>query len=148
MRSIDDRAGRRRMGLRTSAVRYYERTGLLPKPERHSGQRRYDHAVLARLAVIRFAKHVGFKLTDIKRLLEGVRDLPPPSGGASWPLAKRNRWQRSRRVRDPCASSFWKHFITIVPTFEERGRALDDDKVPDTKSRNRSYRERASALRP
>jgi MerR family regulatory protein len=29
-------------GLRTSAIRYYEDTGILPKPERVSGQRRYQ----------------------------------------------------------------------------------------------------------
>ena len=47
----------RRAGLRPSAVRYYERIGLLPSPPRIGGQRRYESGVLQRLAVIRGAKH-------------------------------------------------------------------------------------------
>ena len=32
----------RRAGVATSSIRYYERIGLLPKPERPRGQRRYE----------------------------------------------------------------------------------------------------------
>jgi MerR family redox-sensitive transcriptional activator SoxR len=67
----------RRMGLRTSAVRYYERLGLIPKPPRVSGRRRYDDRVLERLAMVRFAKHVGFSVAEIKVLLGGVEGRPP-----------------------------------------------------------------------
>ena len=35
-----------RAGLNPSAIRYYERIGLLPDAERVSGQRRYDETVL------------------------------------------------------------------------------------------------------
>jgi DNA-binding transcriptional MerR regulator len=35
------------------ADRYHEEIGLLPEPERVSGQRRYDETVLRRLTVIR-----------------------------------------------------------------------------------------------
>ena len=45
-----------RAGVRPSALRYYERIGLLPTPERENGQRRYDgevlREVLDRLAVV------------------------------------------------------------------------------------------------
>ena len=122
----------RRMGLRASAIRYYERTGLLPKPERHSGQRRYDQPVLARLAVIRFAKHVGFRLTEIKRLLEGVRDLPPPERWRLMAASKAKQLAtlaaRARSMRKLILETLHHH----CPHLEERGRALDDDKVPDT----------------
>jgi len=64
--------------LRPSAIRYYERLGLVAAPERSSGQRRYDRQVLERLAIIRFAKHVGFKVIEIKQLLDGVDRRPPP----------------------------------------------------------------------
>ena len=37
----------RRAGVATSVLRYYERIGLLPPPERVGGQRRYDDDVLA-----------------------------------------------------------------------------------------------------
>jgi len=36
----------RRAGLQTSAIRYYEKIGLLPKTQRIGGQRRYETGVL------------------------------------------------------------------------------------------------------
>src|SRR5690242_17893511 len=42
----------RQAGLQPSAIRYYERVGLLPPPIRAQGQRRYDAHVLQQLAVI------------------------------------------------------------------------------------------------
>ena len=68
----------RRAELRPSAIRYYESLGLLPKPPRHGGRRRYDANVLERLAIIRFAKFVGFKVGEIKLLLDGSPGRPPP----------------------------------------------------------------------
>jgi DNA-binding transcriptional MerR regulator len=68
-------------GLRASAIRYYERLGLLPTPERRNGRRRYTDAVLPRLAVIRFARDSGFTLREIAKLFAGrpysarLRDL-------------------------------------------------------------------------
>ncbi len=38
------------VGLRTSAVRYYEDAGLLPEPERVSGRRRYGPETVDRLS--------------------------------------------------------------------------------------------------
>jgi MerR family redox-sensitive transcriptional activator SoxR len=75
--------------LRPSAIRYYERLGLMAVPERISGQRRYDSQVLERLAIIRFAKHVGFKVVEIKQLLDGVDRRPPPHRWRN--LAKQKR---------------------------------------------------------
>ena len=78
----------RKMGLRSSAIRYYERLGLIPKAPRLSGRRRYDERVLERLAMVRFAKHVGFSIAEIKVLLRGVDGRPRPSAGASSPPTK------------------------------------------------------------
>ena len=50
----------RQIRLRPSAIRYYERIGLLPRAERLSGQRRYDDSVLYRLAIIQRARQLGF----------------------------------------------------------------------------------------
>src|SRR3954469_4468464 len=60
----------KRAGVNTSLIRYYERIGLLPAPERVSGQRRYDHAVLRRLAVIDVAQRAGLALDEVGGLLE------------------------------------------------------------------------------
>jgi MerR family redox-sensitive transcriptional activator SoxR len=61
-------------GLKASAIRYYEDIGLLPRPQRVSGQRRYDSAVLYRLSVIQRAQRVGFTLTEIQRLFQGFEN--------------------------------------------------------------------------
>jgi len=62
----------RRAGVATSSIRYYERIELLPTPERVSGQRRYGSDVLGKLGFIGVAQSAGFKLAEIKALIEGV----------------------------------------------------------------------------
>src|ERR687897_3945299 len=62
----------RRAGVATSSIRYYERIELLPAPERVSGQRRYRADVLGKLGFIGVAQSAGFKLREIKELIEGV----------------------------------------------------------------------------
>lgn len=74
--SIGDVA--RRAGISTSAIRYYERIGILPKPPRASGRRRYDASILDRLAMVRFAKQVGFSINEIMILLGDTTGRPPP----------------------------------------------------------------------
>ncbi len=69
----------RRASLRASAVRYYEKVGLLPKPPRITGQRCYESRVLEYLAVISVAKRVGFRIEEIKHLLHGFRNGVPAS---------------------------------------------------------------------
>ena len=62
------------VGLNTSAVRYYERVGVLPAPERVSGQRRYLPEAIDRLRTIQAAQQAGFSLDEITQLLRGVED--------------------------------------------------------------------------
>lgn len=66
-----------RTGLKTSAIRYYERVGLLPEPERRSGQRRYTGETVRRLGVIDVAKRAGFTLDDARVLLAAGDDGAP-----------------------------------------------------------------------
>ena len=62
----------RRAGVATSQVRYYERIDLLPEPQRVGGQRRYDADVLGKLGFIGVAQSAGFKLAEIKQLIDGL----------------------------------------------------------------------------
>ena len=48
---------------------------MLPEPRRANGRRRYDPAVLDRLAFIHVAQRLGFSLTEIVLLFEGREDL-------------------------------------------------------------------------
>jgi MerR family transcriptional regulator, redox-sensitive transcriptional activator SoxR len=60
----------RRFGLNASAIRYYERVGVLPEPTRESGQRRYGDDAVRRLQVLEVAKRAGFSLDEARLLLE------------------------------------------------------------------------------
>ena len=72
----------RRAGLATSAIRFYERKGLVPKPPRISGQRRYEAEVLGRLEMIRIARDAGFTIAETKLFLTGSSPGTTPS--ARW----------------------------------------------------------------
>lgn len=65
---IGELAHRADVGIDT--VRYYERQGLLPPPQRlASGYRCYDQTSVARLRFVRRAKALGFTLVEIRELL-------------------------------------------------------------------------------
>jgi MerR family redox-sensitive transcriptional activator SoxR len=85
----------KQVGLRTSAIRYYEQIGLIVPPERvkrrltHcqrtaesvgvSGQRRYDASVFYRLSIVQRAQQSGFTLEEIQQLFSGfVEGTPAP----------------------------------------------------------------------
>ena len=57
-------------GVATSAIRYYERRGLLRADGRESGQRRYRSETLRRLVFIGMLQDAGLGLDDIKGILE------------------------------------------------------------------------------
>ena len=59
----------RRAGLSASAVRYYERVGLLPEPRRIGGRREYSLDALTRLVVIRSARALGCSIGEIRGFL-------------------------------------------------------------------------------
>lgn len=57
--------------VNTETLRYYERRGLLPQPERTSGgQRRYPVEAITRVRVVKTAQRLGFSLTEIADLLD------------------------------------------------------------------------------
>ena len=59
-----------RAGVATSAVRYYERRGLLVADARQSGQRRYTPATLRRLVFIGMLQDAGLALDEIAGILD------------------------------------------------------------------------------
>jgi MerR family redox-sensitive transcriptional activator SoxR len=59
----------RRSGLAPSALRYYERLGLIESSGRNGLRRSYLPDIIARLALIGCARSVGFTLAQIGRFL-------------------------------------------------------------------------------
>ena len=57
-----------RAGVRTSHIRFYEKVGVLPEPERVGGQRRYHPDMAHRLSIIDVAQRAGLSLDEIAPL--------------------------------------------------------------------------------
>jgi DNA-binding transcriptional MerR regulator len=69
-----------RAGVNVETLRYYERRGLLPVPDRDpSGHRRYDEDTVRLLRAIKEAQAVGFTLTEIGEYLRASRRSTSPS---------------------------------------------------------------------
>lgn len=66
-----------RAGSSVSAIRFYEREGLLPPAERVSGQRRFTEETVQRLGVIDVAKQAGFSLEEVGVLLTSIDEGAP-----------------------------------------------------------------------
>lgn len=58
--------------INVSAIRFYERNGLLPEAERVSGQRRFAADTVRRLGIIDVAKQAGFSLDEVRVLLDSI----------------------------------------------------------------------------
>lgn len=67
----------RKTGLAASAIRYYEREGLIPAAPKEGGRRVYPSEILDRLALIELAKQAGMTIRESKRLFEGLSDRQP-----------------------------------------------------------------------
>ena len=84
----------RRSGFAPSALRFYERKGLIAATRTSGGQRRYQRAVLRRLAFIRAARNVGLAWTRCAPSWTPCRTAAPRhtatgagsprTGGAGW----------------------------------------------------------------
>lgn len=61
-----------RSGFPHSALRYYEREGLISATRTSGGQRRYRRSVLRRLAFIRAARSIGIGLDEVRSALQGL----------------------------------------------------------------------------
>ena len=77
-----------RSGFAPSALRYYERIGLIAATRTSGGQRRYQRNVLRRLAFVRAARNVGLSLVEVEHALSTL-----PSGRAP----SRSDWTRLSR---------------------------------------------------
>src|SRR5258708_13596264 len=69
----------KKIGLSVDAIRFYERNSLLPRPPRtQGGFRQYGETDVETLAFIRRVQGLGFKLSEIRNLLELRRNRLQP----------------------------------------------------------------------
>ncbi len=121
-------------GVRASTIRYYELAGLLPKPARQYGQRRYGPEAAARLLIIRTAREAGFTIAETRTFLSGFSTTTPPA--ERWrALAQRKLTEldaqaaRLARMRRLLTSSFHCGCLRI----EDCERALISSCAPPPK---------------
>lgn len=89
-----------RSGFAPSALRYYEREGLIRASRTGGGQRRYQRSVLRRLAFIRAARNVGLTLDEVRGELDQLPDSRTPTK-ADWARISRD-WRH--RLDDQIAA--------------------------------------------
>jgi MerR family redox-sensitive transcriptional activator SoxR len=82
-----------RSGVAPSALRYYERLGLIRATRTSGNQRRYERGELRRVAFIRVSAQVGIPLEEIRAALASLPDRRTPTK-ADW--ARLSRAWRSR----------------------------------------------------
>lgn len=67
-----------RTGVAPSALRYYEREGLIHASRSKGGQRRYARETIRRVSFVRVAQQVGLSLDDIRAALDSLPDNRTP----------------------------------------------------------------------
>ncbi len=80
------------LDLNTQTVRYYERIGLLPEPDRtEAGYRLYGEEDRRRLGFIKNARSAGLTLGEIKEVLAFHERGEPPCAYVAETIARRSR---------------------------------------------------------
>jgi MerR family redox-sensitive transcriptional activator SoxR len=86
-----------RAGVATSALRFYEREGLIAATRSEGGQRRYERDVLRRIAFVRAAQRVGLTLDEIRDTLHSLPEKRTPTA-ADWERLSRS-WRPTLDAR-------------------------------------------------
>lgn len=86
-----------RSGVAPSALRYYERQGLIRSHRTGGNQRRYERSELRRVAFIRIAQQVGVSLEEIREALASLPENRTPTK-ADWSRLSA-RWRRKLEDR-------------------------------------------------
>jgi MerR family transcriptional regulator, redox-sensitive transcriptional activator SoxR len=95
-----------RSGVPASALRFYERQGLIRSRRTTGNQRRYDRATLRRVAFIRASQSVGIPLALIGEVLGYLPEGVPPTrefwirASQCWSDALNARIAKMERMRD------------------------------------------------
>jgi MerR family redox-sensitive transcriptional activator SoxR len=82
-----------RSGFAPSALRFYEREGLITAHRTSGNQRRYERNVLRRLAFVRAARNVGLSLDEVAAALATLPEGRTPTR-SDWSRLSRSWRQR------------------------------------------------------
>ena len=86
-------------GVHVETIRYYEKSGILPRPERtDNGRRIYAANDVRRLLFIRHARDLGFELNAVRDLLQ-LQEKPYQSCNSAWRLASAHLEAVEARLR-------------------------------------------------
>lgn len=118
-------------GIASSAIRFYEQERLIPRAARLSGRRVFDHRSLAQLVVVQLAKNAGFRLAEIRQLVNEFGQ---------------NRWRRlaERKLGEIQVAAERLRAMTFLlekllkcrcPDLEFCGRALQRIKVREAQAK-------------
>jgi MerR family redox-sensitive transcriptional activator SoxR len=95
-----------RAGVAPSALRYYERQGLIRSGRTGGNQRRYERSELRRVAFIKIAQQVGVSLDEIRDALASLPENRTPTKAdwtrlsAHWRRKLEDRITLMERLRD------------------------------------------------
>ncbi len=95
-----------RSGVAASALRFYERRGLIQSTRTAGNQRMYHHEVLRRVSIIRVAQNLGLTLKDISDAMNELPDQRTPTKrdweklSKKWQLHLDERMAQMQRMRD------------------------------------------------
>ena len=97
-----------RVDAAPSALRYWERAGLLDGVERSGGRRRYREDAVTRVGLIRLCQDAGFGIGEIRALLE-----TDPRGGQAWRATTEDKLGRVEQqvIRLRAAAQMLEHML-------------------------------------
>jgi DNA-binding transcriptional MerR regulator len=114
-----------RVGVATSAVRFYERRGLLEPATRVSGQRRYGVDALRRLVFIGMLQDAGLSLDDIEGVLNAATVAEWKAIGRERLAALTDEIQRLQRARQYLEGALLCRYDHPLTECKHMGREID-----------------------
>jgi MerR family redox-sensitive transcriptional activator SoxR len=109
-----------RAGIATSAIRYYEKEGLILKADRQGNARVYGSDIFDRLALIELAKKAGFTIAETRELVRGISRRTSPGPRLQF-MARKKLLEVEERIAEAerMRGVLQKMTRCECPTFEE-----------------------------
>lgn len=113
----------KRLGIRPSAVRFYERQGLVASERLANGYRAYDRDAVKVLSFISRAKALGFSLEEVREILAVRRTGTEPCARVT-KMIERNLAGIDQRIADLSALRRQLRALVKNPARKQRAEAI------------------------